>query len=106
MQRRAGRVHGQVPEGLDARRPPALGLGPLDGQHVIGEDRPEGLGRRRGAFESLGRQLDGQVCCLDTEEDVSLKRLRANINARPGYAADRCQLTEINTTQIPVQNGI
>lgn len=65
MQRRAGRVHRQVPEGPDERRPPALGFGPLDGQHVVGEDRPEGLRRQGGGFEALGGQLDSQVCCLD-----------------------------------------
>lgn len=51
-------MHGQVPEGLDQRRPPALSFGPLDGQHVIGEDRPEGLGRRGSDFEPFGGQLD------------------------------------------------
>lgn len=65
VQRRTGRVHRQVPEGLDARRPPALGFAPLDGQHVVGEDRPEGLRLRAGGFETFGAQLDSQVGCLD-----------------------------------------
>lgn len=70
MQRRAGRVHWQVPEGLDARRPPALSFGPLDGQHVIGEDRPKGFRRRGSGFKCFGGQLDSQVCCLEKEEKV------------------------------------
>lgn len=65
VQRRTGRVHRQVPEGLDARRPPALGFAPLDGQHVVGEDRPEGLRLQVGSFETFGAQLDSQVGCLD-----------------------------------------
>lgn len=58
-------MHRQVPKGPDERRPPALGFGPLDGQHVVGEDRPEGLRHQGGGFEAFGGQLDGQVCCLD-----------------------------------------
>lgn len=58
-------MHRQVPEGPDARRPPALGFAPLDGQHVVGEDRPEGLRLRAGGFDTFGAQLDSQVGCLD-----------------------------------------
>lgn len=91
VQRGAGWVHGQVPEGLDKWRPPALGFGPLNGQHVIGEDRPEGLGRHGCDFEPFGGQLDIQVCCLDEEEKrfVNVKVCARCVHVRASYTR-RC----------------
>ena len=63
VQRRAGRVQRQVLEGLDLRRLPAAALGPVDGQHVVGELLPEqeaggvglGLARRAALHHEVGR---------------------------------------------------
>lgn len=72
VQRGTGRVHGQVPEGPDVRRPPALGFAPLDGQHVVGEDRPEGLRLQvGGGLVTFGAQLDSQVGCLDERGGIA-----------------------------------
>lgn len=55
----------QVLEGLDLRRLPALGLRPVDGQHVVGElfTKQQGGGVRLGLGH--GAVLDGQVCGLE-----------------------------------------
>lgn len=108
-------MHGQVPEGLDQRRPPALSFGPLDGQHVIGEDRPEGLGRHGSDFEPFGGQLDSQVCCLDEEGKrfVSVKVCARCVHVRASYKC-RClrqnqfagyqQLTEVRASRVLLLN--
>lgn len=107
-------MHRQVPKGLDARRPPALGFAPLDGQHVVGEDRPKDLRLQAGGFETFGAQLDSQVGCLDGEgggqRSSAARQMWAHLCAKLEYlhvcCRPPCFATEGGTFLLSPPSGI